>query len=111
MSRRPRAVPQPEKLLGCDPMLVLDAERDHREPAKVARPALPATPEWMCGSIRVHETSIKIRGQWRSLDWAIDKHGIPVDFLLTVKRDLKATKRLSRATRWDCRTFLGQHSL
>jgi hypothetical protein len=49
-----------------------------------------------CGSIRVDETYIKIRGQWRYLYRAIDKHGNPVDFLLTVKRDLEAAKRFFR---------------
>src|SRR4051812_24918396 len=39
-----------------------------------------------CGSIRIDETHIKIRGQWRYLYRAIDKHGTPVDFLLTAKR-------------------------
>jgi transposase-like protein len=45
-----------------------------------------------CGSIRVDETYVKIRGQWRYLYPAIDKHGNPVDFLLTAKRDLDAAK-------------------
>src|SRR5215213_87068 len=49
-----------------------------------------------CGSIRVDETYIKVRGQWRSLDRAIDKHGTPVDFLLTAKRDLEAAQRFFR---------------
>src|SRR3954454_25156091 len=39
---------------------------------------------------------IKIRGQWRYLYRAIDKHGTPVDFLLTIKRDLEAAKRFYR---------------
>jgi len=30
-----------------------------------------------CGSIRIDETYIKIRGQWRYLYRAIDKHGAP----------------------------------
>src|SRR4051795_12231012 len=38
-----------------------------------------------CGSIRVDETYIKVRGQWRYLYRAIDKHGTSVDFLLTAK--------------------------
>lgn len=46
-----------------------------------------------CGSIRVDETYIKIRGQWRYLYRAIDKHGTPVDFLLSAKRDLDAAMR------------------
>src|SRR3954452_25377784 len=49
-----------------------------------------------CGSIRVDETYIKIRGQWRYLYRAIDKHGKSVDFLLTAKRDLQQTKRFFR---------------
>src|SRR4051812_14939480 len=49
-----------------------------------------------CGSIRVDETYIKIRGQWRYLYRAIDKHGTPVEFLLTAKRDLDAAKRFFR---------------
>jgi transposase-like protein len=36
----------------------------------------------------VDETSVKIRGKWRYMYRAIDKHGNPVDFLLTAKRDL-----------------------
>src|SRR4051794_31076276 len=49
-----------------------------------------------CGSIRVDETYVKVRGQWRYLYRAIDKHGTPVDFLLTAKRDLDAAKRFFR---------------
>jgi hypothetical protein len=40
--------------------------------------------------------STTIRGQWRYLYRAIDKHGTPVDFLLTAKRDLEAAKRFFR---------------
>ena len=54
-----------------------------------------------CGSIRVDETYIKIRGQWRYLYRAIDKHGTPVDFLLTAKRDLEAAKRFFRKALQD----------
>ena len=49
-----------------------------------------------CGSVRIDETYIKVRGQWRYLYRAIDKHGKPVDFLLTAKRDLDAAKRFFR---------------
>ena len=49
-----------------------------------------------CGSVRVDETYIRVRGQWRYLYRAIDKHGTPVDFLLTAKRDLDAAKRFFR---------------
>ncbi|WP_319566979.1 IS6 family transposase [Cohaesibacter marisflavi] len=46
-----------------------------------------------CGSSRIDETYIKVRGVWKYLYRAIDKHGNPVDFLLTAKRDLGAAKR------------------
>jgi len=52
-----------------------------------------------CGSIRIDETYIKIRSQWRYLYRAIDKHGAPVDFLLTAKRDLEAAKRFFRSAK------------
>jgi IS6 family transposase len=54
-----------------------------------------------CGSIRIDETYIKIRGQWRYLYRAIDKHGNPVDFLLTAMRDLDAAKRFFRKALQD----------
>jgi len=40
-----RIAPETETLPGCGQMLVLDADRDHREPATVARPTLSAPPE------------------------------------------------------------------
>src|SRR5690349_10765275 len=49
-----------------------------------------------CGSIRIDETYIKTRGQWRYLYRAIDKRGTSVDFLLTAKRDLAAAKLFFR---------------
>ncbi len=49
-----------------------------------------------CGSLRVDETYVRIRGEWRSLHRAIDKHGKAVDFLLTARRDLDAAKRFFR---------------
>ena len=48
------------------------------------------------GSVRIDETYIKVRGQWRYLYRAIDKHGTSVDFLLTANRDLDAAKRFFR---------------
>ena len=54
-----------------------------------------------CGSIRVDETYIKIRGKWRYLYRAINKHGTPVDFLLTTKPDLDAAKRFFRRALQD----------
>ena len=46
-----------------------------------------------CGSIRIDETYIKVRGQWKYLYRAIDKQGNALDFLLTAKRDRDAAKR------------------
>ena len=46
-----------------------------------------------CGSVRVDETDVRIRGEWRCLYRAIDKHGEAVDVLLTAKRDLDTAKR------------------
>src|SRR3978361_1588565 len=54
-----------------------------------------------CGSVRIDETYVRIRGQWRYLYRAIDKHGTPVDFLLTAKRDLDAAKRFFRKALQD----------
>ncbi len=49
-----------------------------------------------CGSVRVDETYVRVRGQWRYLYRAVDKHGQAVDFLLTANRDLEAAKRFFR---------------
>lgn len=46
-----------------------------------------------CGSLRIDETYVKIRGKWRYLYRTIDKHGNPVDLLLTAKRDFNAARR------------------
>ncbi|MGZ2454261.1 transposase-like protein [Rhizobium ruizarguesonis] len=46
--------------------------------------------------VRIDETYVKIGGKWRYLYRAIDKHGNPIDFLLTAKRDLDAAKRFFR---------------
>ena len=46
--------------------------------------------------MRVDETYVRIRGEWRYLYRAIDKHGEAVDFLLTARRDLDAAKRFFR---------------
>ena len=53
----------------------------------------PARPP---GLDRADGIYIRVRGQWRYLYRAIDKHGNPVDFLLTAKRDLDAAKRFFR---------------
>ena len=49
-----------------------------------------------CGSVCIHETYIRVRGKWRYLYGAIDKHGSPVDFLLIAHCDLNAGKRFFR---------------
>jgi len=38
----------------------------------------------------MHETYIRIKGQWKYLYRAVDTTGLTVDFLLTVKRDAAA---------------------
>jgi transposase-like protein len=39
------------------------------------------------------ETYIKVKGVWKYLHRTVDKHGKTVDFLLTAKRDMAASKR------------------
>ena len=39
------------------------------------------------------ETYIKVNGQWKYLYRAVDKEGNTIDYLLTAKRDMKASKR------------------
>ena len=45
-------------------------------------------PVWI--SWRLDETYIKVKGQWRYLYRAVDKHGQTIDFLLTEHRDTEA---------------------
>ena len=47
-------------------------------------------------SWRLDETYIKVRGHWKYLYRAVDKHGATIDFLLTAKRDTKAALRFLR---------------
>jgi len=55
-------------------------------------------PVWV--SWRMDETSIKVKGEWRSLYRAVDKQGQTIDFLLTEQRDEHAAKRfLTKAIR------------
>ena len=44
-------------------------------------------------SWRMDETYVRIKGRWCYLYRAVDKSGKTIDFLLTAKRDRKATKR------------------
>jgi putative transposase len=51
-------------------------------------------------SWRMDETYIKVKGQWYYLYRAVDKHGQPIDFLLTEHRDTEAALRfLTQAIR------------
>jgi transposase-like protein len=55
-------------------------------------------PVWV--SWRMDETYVKVKGQWRSLYRALDKHGQTIDFLLTEHRDTEAALRfLKKASR------------
>src|ERR671930_1751652 len=55
-------------------------------------------PVWT--SWRMDETYIKVKGQWRYLYRAVDKHGQTIDFLLTEHRDTEAALRfLKKAIR------------
>ena len=48
-------------------------------------------PVWLSG--RTDETSIKVKGQWRSLYRAVDRQGQTIDFLRTEHRDQEAARR------------------
>jgi putative transposase len=51
-------------------------------------------------SWRMDETFTKVKGQWRYLYRAVDKHGQTIDFLLTEQRDEQAATRfLTKAIR------------
>jgi putative transposase len=51
-------------------------------------------------SWRMDETYIRVKGEWRYLYRAVDKHGQTIDFLLTEHRDQKAALRfLKKAIR------------
>src|SRR5919106_1876743 len=55
-------------------------------------------PVWV--SWRLDETYIRVKGEWRYLYRAVDKHGKTIDFLLTEQRDEKAAKKfLTKAIR------------
>jgi putative transposase len=55
-------------------------------------------PVWV--SWRLDETDIKVKGEWRYLYRAVDKHGQTIDFLLTEHRDTEAALRcLEKAIR------------
>jgi len=49
-------------------------------------------PVWV--SWRMDATYMKVKGQWRYLYRAVDKHGQTIAFLLTEQRDAQAARRL-----------------
>ena len=49
-----------------------------------------------CSLLRIDETYIEVRDEWRYLYRAIDKHSMSIDFLLTARRDLDAAKQFFR---------------
>ena len=54
----------------------------------------------MSFSWRVDETYIRVKGRWRYLYRAIDKHGATLDYYLSARRSAKAAKRfLAKALR------------
>ena len=61
----------------------------------IERRLRPSRRKLHCGSVRIDETYVRIRGEWRNLYRAIDKHGEAFDFR-TAKRDLEAAKRFFR---------------
>jgi putative transposase len=65
-------------VLKYSPLLEAEA-RKHRKP--------------ISGSWRLDETYIKVKGKWKYLYRAVDKHGQTIDFLLTAKRDKAAARR------------------
>ena len=54
-------------------------------------------------SLKVDETYIKVKGQWKYLYRSIDQHGRTVDFMLSHKRDSEAAKRFFKKMLKHCR--------
>ncbi len=55
------------------------------------------------GSLRVDETYIKVKGKWKYLYRALDKYGRTIDFMLSHKRDITATKRFFKKVLKQCK--------
>src|SRR5262245_4942223 len=66
----------------------LNCIRSPRWPTRLIERRLRSFRRPHCGSVRIDETYVRVRGQWRYLYRAIDKHDAPIDFLLTAQRDL-----------------------
>ncbi|OUI77612.1 transposase [Commensalibacter intestini] len=62
-----------------------------------------------CGQVRIDETYIKVKGQWKYLYRAIDKDGTAIDFLLTARRNIKAAQRFFRKAFKEDRLFAPTH--
>ena len=54
-------------------------------------------------SVRVDETYIKVKGQWKYLYRAVDSYGRTVDFMLSHKRDYAAARRFFKKMLKPCR--------
>ena len=50
----------------------------------------------VCGSLRMDETYVKVRGEWVYLYRAVDKAGKTVNFFLSRQRDINAAKAFLR---------------
>ena len=55
---------------------------------KIRRYLRPTNDSW-----RVDETYVKVKGEWKYLYHAVDSTGDTIDFMLSSKRNKKATKR------------------
>jgi hypothetical protein len=58
----------------------------------------------VCGSWRMDETYVKVRGEWVYLYRAVDKAGKTVDFFLSRQRDVNAAKTFLRGDEWPAGT-------
>jgi transposase-like protein len=54
-------------------------------------------------SLRVDETYIKVKGQWKYLYRAVDSYGRTVDFMLSHRRDINAAKRFFKKMLKHCK--------
>jgi transposase-like protein len=54
-------------------------------------------------SVRVDETYIKVKGQWKYLYRAVDSYGKTVDFMLSHRRDIEAAKRFFKKMVKHCK--------
>ena len=50
----------------------------------------------MTGAAGIEKTYVRVKGRWTYLYRAVDGRGRTIDFLLSAKRDVEATKRFFR---------------